>query len=116
MDKAIQQDITLSRSADALDADLKRRLCLALHVTDAAMVHEAVLVYSPTAQALLAALTLAIATHSGDEPAADWRFVSDQADTLATLTKRGAIALHPRGVETAAFQYLGNKREAIFGP
>jgi hypothetical protein len=115
MDEVIQRDIESSRAADVLDADLKSRLCLALNVSDTALVHEAVLAYSPTVEALLSALAFAIATDSANEPAAQWRFVSDQPETLATLTKTGAIALHLRAAEATTFQYLGFKREAIFG-
>jgi hypothetical protein len=46
MDRVIQRDIQLSRAADARDADLKSRLCLALNVLDTALVHEAVLLDS----------------------------------------------------------------------
>lgn len=116
MDEVIRQDIESSRAADALDADLKSRLCLALNVVNTALVHEAMLVYSPTANTLLSALTFAIATDSGHEPATQWSFVSDQHETLATLAKSGAIALHLRDTEATSFQFFGIKREAIFGP
>jgi hypothetical protein len=114
MDEVIQRDIESSRAADILEAGLKSRLCLALNMVDTALVHEAVLAYSPTAETLLSALALAIATDSAHEPAAQWRFVSDQPETLATLTKSGAVALHLSGVEATSFQHLGFKREAIF--
>lgn len=114
MDSIIQRDIEASRTADVLDADLKRRLCRALDMVDTALVHESMLVYSPTAQALLSALDHAIADACAPLPAAQWRFVSDQTDTLATLTKNGCIALHPRDLEAVSFQHFGFKREAIF--
>jgi Fe-S-cluster containining protein len=114
VDEVIRQDIESSRAADALDADLKRRLCLALNVVAMALVHEAILVYSPSAKALLSALAFAIATDSGHEPVTQWSFVSDQPETLATLAKSGAIALHLRDAEAASFQFFGFKREAIF--
>jgi Fe-S-cluster containining protein len=114
-DDAMSRDIEMSRAADVFDADLKYRLCLALNLTHTALVHEAVLVYSPTAQTLLSALSLAAATASGQEPVARWRFVSDQQQTLETLAMSGADALHLRGVDAASFEYLGSKREAIFG-
>jgi Fe-S-cluster containining protein len=115
MDEVISRDIEKSRAADALDAEAKGRLCLALNLTHTALVHEAVLVYSPTAQTLLSALSFAIANDSRQEPAAPWRFVSDQQQTLDTLAKSGATALHSRDAEAASFQYVGLKREAIFG-
>lgn len=113
-DEVIQRDIELSRDADVLEAELKRRLCLALNVVDTALVHEAVLAYSPTSETLLSGLAFAIATDFAHEPVAQWRFVSDQRDTLATLTKNGAVALHLSGAEATSFEYLGFKREAIF--
>jgi hypothetical protein len=79
------------------------------------MVHEAVLVYSPTPQTLLSALSVATAMDVSQEPVAQWRFVSDQPETLDTLAQSGGIALHLRDAEAASFQYLGFKRQAIFG-
>jgi hypothetical protein len=79
------------------------------------MVHEAVLVYSPTPQTLLSALSIATAMDVSQEPAAQWRFVSDQQETLGTLATSGGIALHSQDAQAASFQYLGFKREAIFG-
>jgi Fe-S-cluster containining protein len=114
-DNVISRDIEMSRAADVFDADVKSRLCLALNVAHTALVHEAVLVYSPTAQALLSALSFATATEICEEPAAQWRFVSDQQETLGTLATRGGIALHSHDAQAASFQYLGFKREAIFG-
>jgi Fe-S-cluster containining protein len=115
IDDEMSRDIEMSRAADVLDADLKSRLCLALNLADTAMVHEAVLVYTPTAQTLLSALTTAAATHSCQESAPQWRFVSDQQQTLETLAKSGGIALHLRDSGEASFQYLEFKRQAIFG-
>jgi Fe-S-cluster containining protein len=114
-DKVISRDIELSRAADVLDADLKRRLCFALNLTHAALVHEAVLVYSPTAQTLLSALAVATAADPCQEPAAQWRFVSDQPETLETLARTGGITLNLHDARAASFQYLGFKREPIFG-
>jgi Fe-S-cluster containining protein len=114
-DRQISSDIEMSRAADVIDAAVKRRLCLALNLAHTALVHEAVLVYSPTAQTLLSALAFATAADLRPEPAAEWRFVSDQQETLETLAKSGGTALHLREAEAASFQYLGFKREAIFG-
>ena len=113
-DDVISREIEMSRATDVLDAGVKSRLCLALNLAHTALVHEAVLVYSPAAQTLLSALALATATDSCQEPAAQWRFVSDQQETLETLAKSGGSALHSRDAEAASFQYLGFKREAIF--
>lgn len=112
----IRGDIERSRAADVLDAELKRRLCLALNLPHtAALVHEGVVVYSPTAQTLLSALAVATATDPFQKPVAQWCFVSDQQETLENLAKSGATTLHLRDAESASFQYLGSRREAIFG-
>lgn len=115
MNEVMQRDIESSRAADALEAPLKSRLCLALNVVDAGLVHEAVLVYSPPAKTLLSALASVISTDSVQRPVARWRFVSDQSDTLETLAKRGGTALHPRDAEVGAYRHVAFKREAIFG-
>jgi Fe-S-cluster containining protein len=114
MDDVIRQDVEMSRAADVRDADLKSRLCRALNVADTALVHEAVLVYSPTAKTLLSALSTAIAADARQQPAAQWRFVSDRPETVENLAKSGGIALHLRDAAAASFQHLGFKREAIF--
>jgi Fe-S-cluster containining protein len=114
MNDVISRDVEMSRAAEVLDAGVKSRLCLALNLAHTALVHEAVVVYSPSAQTLLSALALATATDSSQEPPAQWRFVSDQQETLETLAKSGGIALHLRDAEAASFQYLGFKRQAIF--
>jgi hypothetical protein len=115
MDEVMAQDIRSARESGARDAEYKRRLCFALNVVDTALVHEAVLVFSPAAKTLLSALTNAAAVHSPQEPERQLRFVSDQPDTLANLTQSGATALHPRDAAPAAFQLLGSKREPLFG-
>lgn len=113
-DNVVSRNIEMSRAADILAASVKNRLCLALNLMHTALVHEAVLVYSPTAKRLLSALAFAIATDSDQETVPQWRFVSDQPKTLETLAASGVIALHVREAESASFQYLGFKREAIF--
>jgi Fe-S-cluster containining protein len=114
MDQAVRRDIEASRAADALDADLKYRLCLALNLAHSALVHEAVLVYSPAANTLLSALAAATASDSCQEPAVQWRFVSDQPKTMESLVTSGAVALHLRDAEAASFQYLRFKRDPLF--
>lgn len=113
-DEITQHNIELSRSADSQDAQLKRRLCVALNIADTALVHKAVLVYSPTPAALLSALTIAMTDTTSPTPTAQWRYISDQPEVLETLAQQGAIALHPRDAEASAFQHLHFKRQAIF--
>jgi hypothetical protein len=114
MDEGIRHDIEMSRAADVLDADLKYRLCRALNLAHTALVHEAILVYSPAASTLLSALAFATSTDFRQEPASQWRFVSDQQETLEILAKSGAAPLRLGDAEAALFQYIGSKREAIF--
>ena len=114
LDDMIRQDIEKWRATDALEADLKRRLCIALNVVDTGLVHEAMLVHSPTSETLISALAFAIATDSGQERAAEWRFVSDLPDTVTNLANDGGIALHLNDAGASPFQHVGFRREAIF--
>jgi hypothetical protein len=108
------RDIETLRQADALDAKLKGRLCAALNVADAGLVHEAVLVYSPAPDALLAALTLA--THGNDAQSvpAQWRFVSERTETIEDLAANGGIAMRPHGTAGAGYQHFNMKRAPLF--
>jgi hypothetical protein len=114
MDRVMQRDIQLSRAADARDADLKSRVCLALNVLDTALVHEAVLLYSPKAETLLSALAVATATAASYDQATQWRFVSAQSESIAALIKGGAIAVRPPDADAASFKHIVFKREALF--
>jgi Fe-S-cluster containining protein len=115
VDKALRHDIHMSRTADAHDARIKRRLCIALNIADTALVHEAVLVYSPSAEDLLSALAVAGNPDGKNESEGEWRFVSSQDETVADITRRGGIAVQLRDAEGAAFRHFALKREALFG-
>jgi hypothetical protein len=115
VDEVMRHDIDMSRAADILEAQIKYRLCLTLNLADTALVHEAALVFSPSAKTLLSALMFATATDSRQEPPAQWRFVSDKGETLDTLQKSGGVATHLRDIEAESFQYLRFERQAIFG-
>jgi Fe-S-cluster containining protein len=104
------------RESDARDADLKKNACVALNVTQAAPVHEAVLVYSPTRESLLSALEFARSTQPIDGKGAKWRFVSDRSDTVTDLQRSGAAAVDVSTAVGPQFQYLGFARERLFGP
>ena len=106
--------IQSSHDADASEADIKRRLCVALNLMDTALVHEAALLYSPTAEALLSGLVSAMSADFPDAPAAQWRFISDQAQSLANLANSGAVGVHARDAAVGSFQHHGLNREAIF--
>jgi Fe-S-cluster containining protein len=113
---AVRQDIASSRYADAADVGVKIRLCAALNVSDAAMVHEAVLVYSPPSDTLLSALAGAMAAEDGRNSSPQWRFVSDRAETIGTLSAHGGVAQNVRDADAVTYQYLRFERKALFGP
>lgn len=114
MDEEIRQDIEMSRAADVLDAHLKYRLSLGLNLTHAGLVHEAVLVYSPSVKTLLSALDRAAVADTHEQAGAQWCFVTDEQKALESLAESGAAAMHLRDAAAASYQYLGSKREAIF--
>ncbi len=116
MSESTRRDIASSRAADAHDAEVKSRLCLALKLNVAALVHEAILAYSPAADALLSGLILASANGCAPAGATSWNFVSDQPETRTALAGNGAAVLHPRDTASAAFRLFGLKRAALFGP
>jgi Fe-S-cluster containining protein len=116
MSDVIGRDIQSSRDTDAIDVAVKNRLCAALNVTDTALVHEAVLVYSPTIEALSSALAFATATEGARSAQAQWRFVSNLPETIENLTASGGIALPLRDAGAASYQHLNFKRDALFGP
>jgi Fe-S-cluster containining protein len=112
----IRRDIQLSRDTDAVDAAAKNRLCVALNITDTALVHEAVLVYSPAIEVLSSALAVAMATAGARNAQAQWRFVSNLPDTIANLAAGGGIARRSLGADAASYRHLNFKRDALFGP
>ncbi|HME37446.1 MAG TPA: YkgJ family cysteine cluster protein [Steroidobacteraceae bacterium] len=106
VDERMRRDIQQSRDSDALDVEVKRRLCAALQVNCAALVDDGFVVHSPECAALLAALR-----HAVDErdPSAmsEWRFISNRSDTIASLQTRGAVAGLVRAGEAMPFEYIG---------
>ena len=113
---ATQDDIRRSRAADVLDATVKSRLCAALNVADAGLVHESVLVYTPPQEALRSALAVATAAAAERDIAApiSWRFVSDQLETIKDLAANGATALHLDDAAGGSFVHLNFRRQALF--
>jgi Fe-S-cluster containining protein len=109
-----QQDIRGMRAADVLDAGVKIRLCAALQVAEAGLVHESVLVYSPPREALRSALAIAVAAGRDPEVPTPWRFVSDRPETIRDLAANGAIALHVRDTAGGSFLHLNFRRQALF--
>jgi Fe-S-cluster containining protein len=115
VEEAIGRDVQSFRDADAHEARLKSRVCAALNVMDAALVHEAVLVYSPSIELLLSALAFAMAT-DGDSAQTQWRFVSDRSDVVDDLVKRGGVALQLGDDMSGSYQHFVLRREPLFGP
>ncbi len=116
MNDVVRQDVSSWRDADAADALLKSRLCVALNIMDAALVHEAVLIYSPRPEALLSALERAVQAHDDVPVPTQWRFVSDRSETLEDVAAHGGIGLHVRDSDAVSYQHLNFAREALFGP
>jgi Fe-S-cluster containining protein len=114
VDAVIANDIESSRAADARDAEVKGRACVAMNSMDTALVHEAMLAYSPSAATLLAALSGAVATDAPQGPPPPWRFVSDRTETVALLSTRGADAFQLDRAATAAYQHFDATRAPIF--
>ena len=112
----VRQDIRSWRDTDAVDLGVKSRLCVALKMNDAALVHEAVLVYSPAIDTLLSALTHAMAADDGRNTSAQWRFVSDRPETLKDVASHGGVGLHIRDGDAVSYQHFNFEREALFGP
>jgi hypothetical protein len=113
-DPVLKQDIERSRNADAEEVDLKHRLCVALNIVHAALVHEAVLVYSPTFRDIVSALTIAIAGKIDETPSPEWRFVTDIPETLTDLARRGGNVILKGDLGAATFEHFKLGRPPIF--
>ncbi len=97
-DDAVRRDIQLSRDTDEMDAPMKRRLCEALNMRDAALAAEGFVVYSPSIAALQDALAQAMAATSAAPDRDPWRFLSNQSGTVESLLAGGAIAAQGGGL------------------
>jgi len=116
VDQAMSRDVRRSRDTDAADADVKRRLCVTLRMSDAALVHEAVLMYSPPPQDLVSALMAAVAGDDRAADPADWRFVSDQQSSIDRVVTAGGIALNVRDAPGKSYRYIPFARKPLFDP
>jgi Fe-S-cluster containining protein len=114
MSGVTQQDVRGLRAADALDVGVKIRLCAALEVADAGLVHESVLVYSPARETLRSALAVALAAERDPDVTTPWRFVSDRPETIRDLAASGAIARHASDTAGCSFQHVTFRRQALF--
>lgn len=107
----VRRDVGRSRDADVRDTDAKHRVCAALNLIDAALADEGFVVYSPTIATLLSALSRPVQDGDGAPPPGRWRFVSNRSETIADLSRSGAVAIHSRSME-AGPEYLGFKSES----
>jgi Fe-S-cluster containining protein len=111
----VQRDVQRSRDADARDTDAKLRVCDALNLIDAALAEEGFVMYSPPIATLLSALSRAVQNIDGAPPLRRWRFVSNRSETIADLSRSGAVAIHSRSMEMGP-EYLGFKSESPVPP
>ena len=108
----LRGDIRKSRDTSAADVEVKRRVCMALQVRDAARAGDGFVVYTPNIDALQSALAAAVAG-SPDAPAPSaWRFVSDRPESVKGLNDGGAAAVHVRDTVTMPYQYIGFRQQA----
>jgi Fe-S-cluster containining protein len=112
MNDVVRADIQRSRDTDALETNLKRRLCAALQIGDAALAQEGFVVHSPTLATLSSALSLAMESSDVTATPTQWRFVTNRSETVRDLAHLGAIAAHWRSSGDARYQYLGFKSES----
>jgi hypothetical protein len=76
---------------------------------DAAVAREGFLVYSPKSAVLLSAMRAAM-RDDGTPPQTHWRFVTDRAESIDSLSHMGAVACHADDVAELPHQYIGLKR------
>ncbi len=108
MDANIQELIETSRETDMREVDAKQRLCTALGLDSTSLAGEGFVVYAPGRSELLTELRRAVvpddAAHAGT-----WRFISNQAATIAALGKLGAVGTLVGAADRLPFEYLGFK-------
>lgn len=109
MDDAVRAAIQRSRDTDALETDLKRRLCTELSIGDAALAQEGFVVYSPTVDTLLSALSRARESSGAATTLTPWRFVTNRSETVRDLALQGAVAVHSRSSDDTPYRYFGFK-------
>jgi Fe-S-cluster containining protein len=106
IDPRVREDIQRWRDADGSSPRIMRRLCAALQLDTAAVADEGFLVYSPDGTVLSAALAAALRDCDGGTQQPPWRFVTNRAQTLATLVARGARCSLAAEIEDSRFEYL----------
>jgi Fe-S-cluster containining protein len=106
-DDRVREEIHQSRDTDARDVEVKRRLCAALKLNAASLVDEGFVVYSPDGAALLTELARAVGDPDSGTIETQWRFISNRAETIASLEMHGAIGSHVHERDNGPFEYLG---------
>ncbi|MGA2188643.1 MAG: YkgJ family cysteine cluster protein [Steroidobacteraceae bacterium] len=109
MNEATRAAIQRWRSTDALEADLKGRVCAALSIGEAALAQEGFVVYSPPIDTLLGALSRALQCAGAPAPDGQWRFVTNRSETAGDLSRQGAVAVQAHGRGDPRYQYIGFK-------
>jgi hypothetical protein len=107
MSDHIRQNSQLARDTEALDVQVKRRLCSALNVNAAALANEGFVVYSPQRAVLLTALRRAIEDGGDQMPEGGWRYISNRFETIASLEISGAEGFVMRADDPMPFEYIG---------
>jgi Fe-S-cluster containining protein len=107
MSDLIRQNTQLARDTDALDVEVKRRLCSALNLNSAALANEGFVVYSPERAGLLTALRHATDERDDQALQTDWRFISNRSDTIASLEISGAVGFLVRADDKMPYEYIG---------
>ncbi len=115
MNADIQVKIDQWRAAEALDVVVKRQMCSALQISDAAVAQEGFLVFTPPRDVLLRTLDAALRGwyEVSDEMSAGtpWRFVTDRSDSAESLARQRAVVLAKSGTAGMPCQYIGFKRQ-----
>lgn len=106
------------RAAEALEVVVKRQICSALQISDAAVAQEGFLIFTPPRDALLRTLDAALrgwyAVNDKLSAETPWRFVTDRSETAQRLSRSGAVVLSPNSSTAAmACEYIGFKRQAM---
>jgi hypothetical protein len=109
MDAGIRQLIQESRGTDVREVQAKQRMCAMLRLDSAAMAGEGFVVYSRHRGEMLAALTRPGGDAEPTAPPSAWRFISNQAATVAALVSLGAVGTLVGTADVLPFEYLGFK-------
>jgi Fe-S-cluster containining protein len=99
--------IAKSRAVEVGDVGTKARACANLEIDAAALANEGLVIYSPPAASVLAALERAREQGDTSDDTLQWKVVSNRRETVDTLTSIGATGVHYAKADAPAFDYLG---------